>query len=65
MMGSEVFLMKPKYQFIYPNKENEFVVHNHWKNGDYYVNPCYPNWKMNFNSKNGGKKVFIMQPKYQ
>ena len=25
----EVVLMKPKNQFIYPNKKNEFVVPNH------------------------------------
>ena len=25
----EVFLMKPKHEYIYPNGENEFVVPNH------------------------------------
>ena len=29
MVGSEVFLMKPKHQFMYPNEENEFRVPNH------------------------------------
>ena len=28
VVGSKVFLIKPKHQFIYPNKENEFVVPN-------------------------------------
>ena len=27
--GSEVFLIKQKRQFIYPNKENEFMEPNH------------------------------------
>ena len=40
MVGSEVFLMRPKGQFIYPNEENVFMVPNHEKKGDYYVNPC-------------------------
>ena len=25
----EVFLMKPKHEYIYPNRENEFVVPSH------------------------------------
>ena len=29
MVGSEVFLMKPKHQLIYPNEENEIMVPNH------------------------------------
>ena len=29
MAESEVFLMNPKHQLIYPNEENEFVVPNH------------------------------------
>ena len=29
--------MKPKINVIYPNKENEFMVPNNEKNGDYYV----------------------------
>ena len=39
MLGSKVLLMKPKHQFIYPNEENESVVPNYEKKGDYYVNP--------------------------
>ena len=35
----EVFLFKPKHRFIYPNRWNEFVVPNHKKKGEYYVNP--------------------------
>ena len=40
MVGSEVFLMKLKHQFIYRKNENVFIVPNHGKKGDYYVNPC-------------------------
>ena len=40
MLGKEVFLKKPKHQFIYPIEENEFMVPNHEKRGDYYVTPC-------------------------
>ena len=39
MVESEHFLMKPKHQFIYPYKENEFMMPNHEKKADYYVNP--------------------------
>ena len=42
MVGSKVFLVKPKHQFVYPNKENAFMVPSHEKNGDYYVNLCLP-----------------------
>ena len=40
MVEKEVFLIKPKHQFIYPNGENEFVWPNHENKGDYYMNPC-------------------------
>ena len=36
------FLMKPKHQFIYPNNKNAFMVPNHEKKVDYYVNLCLP-----------------------
>ena len=39
MVGSEVFPIKEKHQFIYPNEENEFMVANHEKKEDYYMNP--------------------------
>ena len=29
MAEREVFLMKPKHEYINPRVENEFVVHNH------------------------------------
>ena len=29
IIESEVFLMKPKHRFIYPNQKNEFMVPNH------------------------------------
>ena len=66
MVEREVFLMNPTHQFIYPNEEKEFVVPNHWKRGDYYVNPYLSNWKTNFNSKNGRKSCFpTLKPKLQ
>ena len=34
----DAFLKKPKHQFICTNEENEFVVPNHYKKGDYFVN---------------------------
>ena len=40
--GSEVILLKPKHQFVYPNKENTLMVPNHEKKGDYYVNQGLP-----------------------
>ena len=40
MVGSEVFFMKSKQQFIYPNEENKFMAPNHEKKGDYYANSC-------------------------
>ena len=35
------------------------MVPNNEKKGDYYVNPCLPNWKMNFNYKTVERKVFF------
>ena len=40
MVGYEVFLMKPKHQFIYTIEENEFIIPNIEKEEDYYVNSC-------------------------
>ena len=48
MVGCEVFLMKPKGQFLYPNEWNEFVVPNHYKKGDYYLNPGLSQLKNEF-----------------
>ena len=39
MVGSELFPIKPKHQFIYPNEKNEFMVANHENKGDYCMNP--------------------------
>ena len=39
MVGNENFLMKPKHNVIYPNEENVFVVPNHEKKRDNYINP--------------------------
>ena len=41
MVESEVFLMKPKNQFIYPKEKNVLMVPNNEKKRDYYVNPCF------------------------
>ena len=40
MVIREVFVMKPKH-IINPNKENVFLMPNHEKKRDYYVNPCF------------------------
>ena len=44
MVGNEVFPMKPKHPFIYPNKENEFIIPHLEKKKDYYVNLCLSKW---------------------
>ena len=56
-MGSEVLLMKPKHQFIFPNGENEFVVPNHYNKGDYYVNKCF--------LKLVEREAILMNPRHQ
>ena len=38
MVEKEVFFMKPSINIVYPNKENVFMMPNHEKKGDYYVN---------------------------
>ena len=40
MVDGKPFPMKPQYQSIYPNKQNEFMGPNHGKKGDYYLNLC-------------------------
>ena len=59
MVRSEVILMKPKYQFIYPNKENALWC-SIMKRKEIITWICtYLNWHMNFNSKKWwGKKFF-------
>ena len=42
IVGSKVSLMKPRHQFVYPSKENAFMVPNQEKKGDYYANLCLP-----------------------
>ena len=39
MVEREVFLWNQSTNIIYPNEENVFLVPNHDKKGDYYVNP--------------------------
>ena len=66
MVGSKVFLMKWRQQFIYPSKKNEFMVPNQEKKGDYQVNLCLPHLIDKFWLKKiMGSKVFLMKPKYQ
>ena len=57
----EVFLMEPKHQFIYPNAKKEFVVPIIKRKEIIMWMHIYPNWKMNFNSKNGWKKCFSLE----
>ena len=40
MIEKEDFLMKQSINVIYPNEDNELIVPNHEKKGDYHVNPC-------------------------
>ena len=40
MVGSKVFLMKPRHQFIYLGKKNAFMEPNQEKKDDYHVNLC-------------------------
>ena len=40
MVEREVFIMKQSIKYHYPNEESVFMVPNHEKNRDYYVNPC-------------------------
>ena len=39
------------------------MIPNHEEKGDYYMNPCYPNWKTYFNSKIGNKRSFSYETK--
>ena len=65
MLGRDVFLMKPKHQFFYIKEENDFMVPNHWKKGDYYVNSSLSNWKTNLNLKMVKRDAFLAKPKPQ
>ena len=65
MVEKDAFLMEPKHQFICTNEENEFMVPNHYKKGDYYLNPSLSNWKINIKSKMVKREVFLMKPKHQ
>ena len=40
MVEREVFLMKAKHKYHLSNEENVFMVPNHEKKGDCYVNLC-------------------------
>ena len=64
MMEREAFLTKPKHQCHLSNEENEFMVPNQEKKGDYYENMCLSHCRMNFTSKeNGRKKSFSHETK--
>ena len=41
MVERDVFLMNQSMNIIYPNEDNAFVVPNHERKGDYYVNPWF------------------------
>ena len=41
MVEREVFLMKTKHQYLYPNEKNAFILPNHGRKRD-FVNPCSP-----------------------
>ena len=40
----KLFLRNQSNQVFYPNEENKFMVHNHEKKRDYYVNHGSPSW---------------------
>ena len=44
MVEREAFLTKPKHQCHLSNEENEFMVPNQEKKGDYYENMCWSQW---------------------
>ena len=58
--------MKPKYQFIYLSKENEFMVPNLEKKRDYSLNPCLSQLtdRLWF-SKMAWREVFLMRLEHQ
>ena len=65
MVGSKVFLMKSKHQFVYLGKENALVVPNQEKKGYYHVNLCLPHLIDKFLfRKMVGSEVFLMKPKH-
>ena len=37
-LEEKLFLQNKSINIIYPNKDNEFMIHNHEKKGDYYMN---------------------------
>ena len=63
VVEGDVFLMKPKHQSIYSSEWNEFVVPNHKKKGDYYVNQSLSYQKMNFNPKKDRKRCLSYETK--
>ena len=62
----KLFLAKPKHWFIYPNEQNEFMVPNHEKNGDCYMNLCLSilTNELLF-LKMVEREAFLMKPKHQ
>ena len=48
---------------INPKEENMFMMPNHEKKKDYYVNRSFPNWNTNFNSKIGNKRTSSYETK--
>ena len=55
-VGRDVFHKKQKHQCHLPSKENEFMVPNHEKKENYYINSCLPQkMDLNLTLKNGRK----------
>ena len=59
-------MQKQSIDVVYPNEELEFMIHNHGKKWDYYLNPCLSKltnelwfWKML------GRKAFCTKLKHQ
>ena len=60
----KLLLQNQSINMLYPYEKNVCIVPNNEKNGDYYQNPCLPIWRMNFDSKeNGRRKSFSCNAK--
>ena len=65
MVGSEVFLMKQKHQFIYPNEGNEFMVLNDWERRLLCKSVFIPIERWTLILKLIEREIFLMKPKHQ
>ena len=65
-LEKKLFLWKQSINIIYPNEKNEFMIPNHEKKGDYYVNPCLSKLVSElWFQKMVGREHFLMKPKHQ